>query len=96
MKNLPDIHLGKALREEFLQPLTISENALARAASVPARRINEIVLCKWDVTADTAIRPVGAPGTSERYWLGLQADYDLEETHRALGKSVANSEPIAA
>jgi addiction module HigA family antidote len=96
MKTLPNIHPGEVLLEEFLIPLGISQNALARAAGVPPRRINEIVLGKRSVTADTAVRLAAALGTSERFWLGLQADYDLEEAHRALGKAVAHIERIAA
>ncbi len=96
MKNLPNIHPGEILLEEFLKPLEISQNALARAAAVPPRRINEIVLGKRSVTADTAVRLAAALGTSERFWLGLQADYDLEEAHRLLGKAVDQIERIAA
>jgi addiction module HigA family antidote len=79
MKALPNIHPGAVLLEEFLHPLGISQNALARAAGVPPRRINEIVLGKRGITADTAVRLAAALGTSERFWLGLQPDYDLEE-----------------
>ena len=96
MKTLPNVHPGEVLLEEFLIPMGISQNALARAADVPPRRINEIVLGKRSITADTAIRLAAALGTSERFWLGLQADYDLEEAHRALGKAVARIERIAA
>lgn len=96
MKNLPNIHPGEILLEEFLKPLKISQNALARAAVVPPRRINEIVLGKRRVTADTAVRLAAALGTSERFWLGLQADYDLEEAHRLLDKAVDRIERIAA
>lgn len=96
MKNLPNIHPGEILLEEFLKPLEISQNALARAADVPPRRINEIVLGKRGVTADTAVRLAAALGTSERFWLGLQADYDLEEAHRSLGKAVDRIARIAA
>lgn len=96
MKILSNIHPGEVLLEEFLKPLGISRNALARAADVPPRRINEIVLGKRGVTADTAIRLAAALGTSERFWLGLQADYDLEEAHRALGKAVERIGRIAA
>jgi antitoxin HigA-1 len=95
-KMLPNIHPGEVLLEEFLKPLAISQNALARAADVPPRRINEIVLGKRGVTADTAVRLAVALGTSERFWLGLQADYDLEEAHRALGKAIGRIERIAA
>ncbi|GLQ46719.1 transcriptional regulator [Dyella lipolytica] len=96
MKTLPNIHPGEVLLEEFLVPLGISQNALSRAAGVSPRRINEIVLGKRSVTADTAIRLAVALGTTERFWLGLQADYDLEEAHRALGKSVKKIERLAA
>lgn len=96
MKTLPNIHPGEVLLEEFLLPLGISQNALARAADVPPRRINEIVLGKRGITADTAVRLAAALGTSERFWLGLQADYDLEEAHRALGNAVMQIERIAA
>lgn len=96
MKTLPNIHPGEVLLEEFLRPLGISQNALARAAGVPPRRINEIVLGKRGVTADTAIRLAGPLGTGERFWLGLQADYDLDEAHRTLGKNRARVERIAA
>lgn len=96
MKTLPNIHPGEVLLEEFLLPLGISQNALARAAGVPPRRINEIVLGKRGITADTALRLAAALGTSERFWLGLQADHDLEEAHRALGTKLAHIERIAA
>ena len=96
MKTLPNIHPGEVLLEEFLGPLGISQNALVRAAGVPPRRINEIVLSKHGVTADTAIRLAGALSTSERFWLGLQADYDLEEAHRTLRKGRARVERNAA
>ena len=96
MKSLPNIHPGEVLLEEFLTPMGISQNALARAAGVPPRRINEIVLGKRGVTADTAVRLALALGTTERFWLGLQADYDLEEAHRALGSAVERIERVAA
>ncbi len=96
MKTVPNIHPGEVLLAEFLEPLGISQNALARAAGVPPRRINEIVLGKRSITADTAVRLAAALGTSERFWLGLQADYDLEEAHRNLGAAVRKIERIAA
>ncbi|MEA9489616.1 HigA family addiction module antitoxin [Xanthomonas campestris] len=85
MTVLPNIHPGEILLEEFLEPMGISQNALARATDVPPRRINEIVLGKRGITADTAVRLAAALGTTERFWLGLQADYELEQAHRALG-----------
>jgi addiction module HigA family antidote len=96
MKALPNIHPGEVLLEEFLVPMDISQNALARAAGVPPRRINEIVLGKRSITADTAVRLARALGTSERFWLGLQSDYDLEEAHKSLGKALDRVERIAA
>jgi addiction module HigA family antidote len=96
MKTLPNIHPGEVLLEEFLIPLGISQNALARAAGVPPRRVNEIVLGKRSVSADSAIRLAAALGTSERFWLGLQADYDLEQARRALGAQAGRIARIAA
>lgn len=84
-KNLRNIHPGEVLREEFLGPLGLSQNALARALGVPPRRINEIVLGQRAVSPDTALRLARYFGTSDRFWLGLQSDYDLEETRRGLG-----------
>ena len=78
MKKLSNIHPGEVLLEEFLKPMAISQNALARALEVPPRRVNEIVLGKRSITADTALRLATFFGTSEGFWLGLQADYDLE------------------
>lgn len=96
MATLSNVHPGEVLQEEFLAPLGISQNALARAMGVPPRRVNEIVLGKRDVTADTAVRMAAALGTSERFWLGLQADYDLEEAHRVLGDLPGKIERLAA
>ncbi len=89
-KKLPDIHPGEILREEFLKPFDISQNRLAREIGVPPRRINEIVLEKRSITADTALRLAKFFGTSEGFWMGLQADYDLEETRRKLGDELEN------
>ena len=96
MKSLPNIHPGEVLLEEFLLPMEISQNALARATGVPPRRINEIVLGKRGVTADTALRLAKAFGTSEGFWLGLQADYDLEESRKIIGADLDQIEPLAA
>ncbi len=81
-RKLPNIHPGEVLLEEFLDPLEISQNRLAREIGVPPRRINEIMLGKRSVTPDTALRLSRYFGTSSRFWLGLQMDYDLEETER--------------
>jgi antitoxin HigA-1 len=96
MDTLPNIHPGEVLNQEFLLPLRISQNALARAMGVPPRRINEIVLGKRGVSADTAVRLAAALGTSERFWMGLQADFDLEQAHRLLGEAVRRIDRIAA
>lgn len=82
MNKLPNIHPGEVLLEEFLKPREVSQNKLAREIGVPPRRINEIVLGKRAITADTAVRLAEYFGTSEKFWMGLQADYDLEEVHR--------------
>lgn len=78
-KRLRNIHPGEILLEEFLIPLQISQNELARDIGVAPRRINEIVHGKRSITADTDLRFSRALGTSKGFWLGLQADYDLEE-----------------
>jgi addiction module HigA family antidote len=96
MKTLPNIHPGEVLLEEFLLPMDISQNAVARAAGVPPRRINEIVLGKRGISADTAVRLARVFGTSERFWLGLQTDYDLEEAKRVLGRDLLNIGRLAA
>jgi len=74
----------------------ISQNALARAISVPPRRVNEIVLGKRGITADTALRLSRAFGTSEGFWMGLQADYDLEETRKLIDDVLRHVEKLAA
>ena len=96
MKRLPNIHPGEILLEEFLGPLEISQNRLARAMGVPPRRVNEIVLRKRAVSADTAIRLARALGTSEQFWMGLQADYDLEEAYLSARKEIEKIEIVAA
>lgn len=87
-KRLPNVHPGEVLLEEFLRPLGISQNRLARDLKVPPRRVNEITLGKRAITPDTALRLARYFGTSERFWLGLQLDYDLEEAQRAIGDLV--------
>jgi antitoxin HigA-1 len=76
---------GEILQEEFLRPLGISQYRLAKALSVPPRRINEIVHGKRAVTADTALRLARHFGTSERFWLNIQTRYDLEVEKDRLG-----------
>lgn len=93
---LPNIHPGEVLLEEFLKPMEISQNALARAIGVPPRRINEIVLGKRSVSADTALRLARAFGTSEQFWMGLQADFELEEARNVAAADIRKVRPLAA
>jgi len=96
-KKLAPIHPGEILREEFMKPRGLSQNALARALNVPPRRINEIVLEKRGITADTALRLARCFGTTAEMWTGLQADYDLRlaryDKERQIERDV---EPLAA
>jgi addiction module HigA family antidote len=96
MKTLPNIHPGEILLEEFLNPMGISQNRLARAMDVPPRRINEIVHGKRAITADTALRLARALGTSEQFWMGLQADFDLEEARKSASDKLRKIENLAA
>ncbi len=75
---LAPVHPGEILLEEFLKPLNISQNRLGRDLGVSPRRINEIIHGKRSITADTALRLSRYFGTSAEFWLGLQADYDLD------------------
>src|SRR4030066_890942 len=84
-KKLNPIHPGEVLWEEFLKPVGISQNRLALNIGVPPRRINEIVLGKRGITADTALRLARFFGTSAEFWLGLQSQYDLDVIADKLG-----------
>ncbi len=77
-KKLAPVHPGEILQKEFLAPMGLSQNRLALALRVPARRINEIVLGKRRITADTALRLARYFQMSPQFWLGLQMDYDLD------------------
>lgn len=93
---LPPIHPGEILREEFMKPRGLSQNALARALKVPPRRINEIVLEKRAITADTALRLARFFGTSAEMWTGLQADHDLRQARHEKQKQIERDvEPSA-
>ena len=81
-KKLANVHPGEILLEEFLQPLALSQNAIAQAIGVPPRRINEICLGKRAITPDTALRLAQFFSTSPQFWLGIQNDYDLEEAQK--------------
>lgn len=86
---LKNIHPGEVLLEEFLLPMDISQNKLAKDIHVSPRRINEIVHGKRAITADTDLRLSKALGTSEGFWLGLQTDYDLEEKKIAISEQLS-------
>ena len=87
MKKQRGLHPGQVLYEQFLKPGRLSQNALAREIGVPPRRINEIILGKRGITADTALRLAKHFGNSARYWMGLQTDFDLEEARRDYGST---------
>ena len=86
-KKLAPVHPGEILLEDFLRPSGLSQYRLAKGLSVPPRRINEIVLGKRAITADTALRLARFFGTSDRFWLNLQSAYDLDvERDRLAGR----------
>jgi len=89
-KKLPPIHPGEILKEEFLEPMGISQYRLAKDISVPPRRINEIVHGKRAITADTALRLGRFFTMSAQFWLNLQTRYDLQVTEDQLEKRLDN------
>jgi addiction module HigA family antidote len=89
-------HPGEILLHEFLVPMQLSQTALARALGVPPRRINEIVLGKRAVTADTDLRLARYFGVSEGFFMGLQRDYELMERRRVIGEQLEAIRPRAA
>ena len=93
---LPNPTPGEILVEDFLKPMGLSQNALARALHVPPRRINEIVLGKRAITADTDLRLARYFGMSDGFFLGLQTDYDLMERRRQIGADLEAIAPRAA
>ncbi|HZD39873.1 MAG TPA: HigA family addiction module antitoxin [Terriglobales bacterium] len=82
---LSPVHPGEVLLEEFLKPMDLSQNRLAISIGVDTRRINEIVLGKRSITADTALRLARFFGNSPQFWMGLQAQYDLDVAEDSLG-----------
>jgi antitoxin HigA-1 len=85
-EKLSPIHPGEVLLEEFIKPMNLSQNRLAIDIGVDARRINEIVLGKRSITADTALRLARFFGNSPQFWMGLQTQYDLDVAEDILGK----------
>lgn len=95
-ERLPNPHPGEILLEEFLKPMGLSQNGLARAIHVPPRRINELVLRKRSISADTDLRLARYFGVSEGFFLGLQGDYDLMERRRRIEAELQTIDPRAA
>ncbi len=92
-KYLKNPHPGEILQEEFLEPLGLSQNALAQAIAVPANRINEIIRGRRGITADTDLRLARFFKLSEGYWLRLQNTYDMMEARREVGKDIGKIKP---
>jgi antitoxin HigA-1 len=90
------IHPGEVLMEEFLVPLGVTQHRLAVSIKVPPRRINEIVHGKRRITADTALRLARYFGTSDQFWVNLQAQHDLDVELERHGDEIARIEPLAA
>lgn len=96
MDMLKNVHPGEILIEEFLRPMEISQTRLANSIGVPPRRINEIVLGKRGITADTALRLAKVFGTSVQFWMGLQDEYEVREAQSAIKDQLERMMPIAA
>jgi antitoxin HigA-1 len=96
MERLPNIHPGEVLKEEFLVPMGISAYRLAKDTGIPQTRISEIIRGRRRVTADTALRLAKYFGTSARFWLGLQDDFDIEEEEVAIHKELESIPTISA
>jgi antitoxin HigA-1 len=95
MEKLKNIHPGEILLEEFLKPMGISAYRLAKETFLPQTRIAEIIKGNRRITADTAIRLAKFFGTSAKFWLGLQDDYDLEEEQKLKGQEFNAIKPVA-
>src|SRR5947209_6124798 len=95
-KRLPPIHAGEVLREDFLLPMKLTAYSVARACGVPRTRIERLVREETPVTADTALRLARYFGTTPQFWMGLQAQYDLERAVDDLGKELKRIEPLRA
>lgn len=97
-KNIPPVHPGEILMEEFLKPMELSQNRLAQDIGVSPRRINEVVHGKRRVTAETALRLARYFNMSPQFWLGLQMDYDLDteedRLEERIEKEVCHYEPL--
>ncbi len=90
------IHPGEILREEFLKPMRLSANELARSLHVPAPRINDIVLERRGITADTAVRLARFFGMSEEFWMNLQLQYEVRAARQRLLRTIRKIQPRRA
>src|SRR4249920_520692 len=95
-KKLKPIHPGEHLREDFMKPLGLSSNALARALEVTPARINEILRERRGISADTALRLARFFGTDAQSWLNLQQNYELASAEAAIGPALQSIEPFKA
>ena len=87
-KFLPLIHPGEILLEEFVRPMGLSLASVSRATGIPASRLTEITKCRRSLTAETALRLARFFGTSAAFWIGLQAEHDLEVAEREVGARI--------
>ena len=94
MEKLNNIHPGEILLEEFLKPMEISAYRLAKETFIPQTRISEIIKGKRRITADTALRLSKFFGTTAKFWLGMQDDYDLEEEKNNKEQEINSIKPI--
>ncbi len=95
MTKLPPLHPGEVLREEFMVPMNLTAYAIAKACHIPRTRIERIAREEIGITADTALRLSKLFGNSAEFWLGLQADYDMETTRAEIASELEAIEPRA-
>ena len=95
-KKLSPVHPGEVLREDFLGPMNLSAYTVARACGVPRTRIERLVREETPVTADTALRLAKYFGTSPAFWMGMQAQYDLERTEDEVSAEIKRIQPVKA
>ena len=94
MKRLPNIHPGEVLEEEFLKPLSLSAYRLAKETKIPQTRVSEIIKGRRRISADTALRLSKFFGNTPQFWLGLQNDYDLEESQKFIARDLEEIHPL--
>ncbi len=95
MKRLSNVHPGEVLKQEFLEPLNVSAGRLARATGIAPAQVADIIRERSRVTADTALRLAKYFGTTPRFWMGLQDDYDLEERQTAIAAELEAIQRVA-